>query len=298
MAKKVKKTIPWLMILALIGLTTVGVNFLNSEVKAGTEQSATPSGTVNNVGPTVSAVNITDSTITLTENGTTNVTVTATITDTNGSEDVNSATATLYLVSAGTSCNDDDNDCYTDISCTIATSTGNNATATCAATDIQFHAIPGSWGAYVIGADDDAATSTATDTTPSTLSTLLALVVSGTISYDALDPGSNMASTTKALNATTTGNAAIDVQIKGDDMTYGSTGTIAVTNQRYSTTTDDAWALANTASSSYVTFEVDMAKPTAAPSNQGEIIYWAWAVPDTTPDGSYSGTNYFNAVAD
>ncbi len=298
MAEKAKKTIPWLMILALIGLTTVGVNFLSSEVEAGAEQSTAPSGTVNNVGPTVSAVNITEPTITLTENATTTVTITATITDTNSSSDVDSATATFYLITEGTDCSADDNNCYPDISCTIATSSGNDATATCITYDVQFHAIASTtgWGAYVLGADDDAATSSATDTTPSTVSTLLALVVGGTITYDALDPGSNMASTTKALNATTTGNAAIDVQIKGDAMTYGATGTIAIENQRFSTTTDDAWASADTASSSYVTVGVDMAKPTAAPSNQGEIIYWAWGVPDTTPDGSYSGTNYFTAV--
>jgi len=297
-AKKIKKSLSWLVILALVCLSTAGVNFFSSEVKAGTAQQSIPSGSVNNIAPTVSAVNITDATVTLTENGTTSVTITATITDTNGGDDISSATGLFYLVSEGTSCNDDDNDCYTNISCTLGATDGNNKNATCTASDIYFHAIPGSWGAYVLAADNDAATGSATDTTPSTVATLNALIVTGTISYDALNPGANMASTTKAVNATTTGNAAIDVAIKGDAMTFGSTGTIAVTNQRYSTTTNDAWASANTASSSYVSLEVDMAKPTTHPSDAGDIIYWAWAVPSGTPDGTYSGTNYFNAVSD
>lgn len=286
------------MILALICLTVVGVDFFSSDVRAGDVQQATPSGTVNNVAPTVSAVNITDATVTLTENSTTNITITATITDTNSGDDISSATATFYLVSEGTSCSDDNNNCYTDIGCTLGTTDGNDKNATCTATDIYFHATPGSWGAYVLTADDDGATGSATDTTPSTVDTLYALIVTGTISYDALNPGANMASTTKAVNATTTGNAAIDVQIKGDAMTFGATGTIAITNQRYSTTTNDAWASATAASSSYVSFEVAMAKPTTSPSDVGDIIYWAWGVPSGTPDGSYSGTSYFNAVSD
>lgn len=298
MAEKIRKSLSWLVILALVCLTTTGVNFLSSGVKAGVEQSTTPSGDVNNIAPTVSAVNITDATITLTENGTTSITITATITDTNGGNDISSATGLFYLVSEGTSCNDDDNDCYTNISCTLGATVGNDKNATCTATDIYFHAIPGSWGAYVLATDDDAATGSATDTTPSTVNTLNALIVTGTISYDALNPGTNMASTTKTVNATTTGNAAIDVQIKGNAMTFGATGTIAITNQRYSTTTNDAWASANTASSSYVSLEVDMAKPTTHPSDAGDIIYWAWGVPSGTPDGTYTGTDYFNAVSD
>jgi len=73
---------------------------------------------------------------------------------------------------------------------------------------------------------------------------------------------------------------------------------IAATNQKFSTTTNAAWADGIGLTGSYVTHEVDLAKPTTSPSDAEEVIYWGWAVPASTPSGSYTGTNYLNAVED
>lgn len=263
--------------------------------------------------PTVSSVSLNGgNNITLSENSTTLVSATGTVSDGDGYSDISSIIGKIYRSGVGGGCSADNNNCYEDSSCATSSCDGSSCTATCEF-NVYFYAEPTDDGTYTIAQgwdtqkwvswikaiDSQNASSSATNTSQTVdVNSLAALIVDTSITYDALDPGQNMASTTKQVYATTTGNVPIDVQIKGDAMTYGVTGTIAITNQRYSTTTNCAWASATAASSSYVTLEVDMAKPTTHPSGSTDIIYWAWGVPGGTPDGSYSGTNYFNAVED
>jgi hypothetical protein len=303
MSEKIKKsfsqclaTFALIVISVLVLLNATGTDFSVPEVKAGAATSSA-SGQVGNASPSVSAVNVTSDPITLTENSTTSITITGTVTDTNGGSDISAATATLYAISSGDSCSANDNNCYTNITCTLGTVSGNDRNATCTTNSVYFHADPGSWGAKILASDASAASGSATDTTPSTINTLLALIVSGTISYDTLNPGANMTNLTKEVTATTTGNAAIDVQIKGDDMTGVPAGTITITNQRYATSSV-LWASGNIATSTYQNFEVDLGKPTSHPSTSTDIVYWGWAVPGGTPIGTYTGTNYFNPISD
>jgi len=303
MAKKIRKILPWLLILALIG-GTMGL-ITTSLVKA--EEQATTSGQVNNVAPTVSGVDLNAGTdITLTANTTTTVSCAATITDENGGDDISSCTAVIYRSGVGASCTADNNNCYIvgSSDCILGSAVGNDKNATATA-DIYFHADPTDTGTYsadtwqcqITGEDAGGLTGSGTDSSPPELNTLIAVTVDSSITYDALNPGQNMANLTKTVNVTTTGNAAIDIQLKGDDMTSGE-NTIAVGNQRYSTTTDDAWANGTALTGSYATLEMELPKPTTSPSDSTDTIYWGWAVPSGTPAGTYTGTNYFNPVAD
>jgi len=309
MAEKIRKILPAFLILILVAVTI-------GEIRADVETPST-SGQVNNVAPSVSGVNLADADsgdIGLTENTTTTVYCTATITDTNGGADISSCTAVIYRsgVAGGAGCTPNNNNCYSvsSANCTLGSAVGNDKNATATAY-IYFHADPTDTGTYATaqgydsqtwqcqlkGIDAANASSTATDSTPPDITTLTALNTDSSITYDALNPGSNMASTSIALNATTTGNVPIDVQLKGDDMTYGATGTIAVGNQKYATSTA-AWASGTALTTNYINLEVDMAKPTTSPSDSTDIIYWGWQVPSGTPSGTYSGTNYINAVED
>ncbi|GAI29745.1 unnamed protein product, partial [marine sediment metagenome] len=197
-----------------------------------------------NAIPTVSAVNLTPSPIVLTENTTTTVTCTATITDTDGGVTISSATGTIYRSGVGYSCSQDDNNCYPNKTCTLSAADGNNKYATCTA-DIWFHADPTdagvyegeTWQCYIIAEDDQAATATNTDDTPPELNTLNALIVTGSISYGTLAAGAT-SSASEIVVATTTGNAAIDVNISGTDMTT-STYSIPVSHQEYATSSVD-----------------------------------------------------------
>ena len=308
MAEKIRKILPAFLILILVAVTI-------GEIRADVETPST-SGQVNNVAPSVSGVNLADADsgdIGLTENTTTTVYCTATITDTNDGADISSCTAVIYRsgVAGGAGCTPNNNNCYSvsSANCTLGSAVGNDKNATATAY-IYFHADPTDTGTYATaqgydsqtwqcqlkGIDAANASSTATDSTPPDITTLTALNTDSSITYDALNPGSNMASTSIALNATTTGNVPIDVQLKGDDMTY-SGNTIAVGNQRYATSSV-AWASGIALTGSYVTLEIDLPKPTVSPSNSTTTIYWGWQVPTGKPSGTYTGTNYFNAVED
>lgn len=267
-----------------------------------------------NATPTVDSVSLNNgNSITLTENTTTLVSATGTVSDADGYTDITSVQGKLYRsgVSGAENCTLDNNNCYEDTSCATSNCSGNTCDYTCDY-NLQFFADPTDtgtyataqgwdtqkWTAWVKVIDSASASSTATNTAETVdVSTLTAINVDSSITYDALDPGQNMANLTKATNATNTGNVPIDVQLKGDDMISGA-NTIAVSNQRYSTTTNDTWANGNQLTSSYVNFEVDLPKPTASPSNSTDTIYWGWQVPSGTPAGTYTGTNYFNAVED
>ena len=247
--------------------------------------------------------------ITLAENTTTLVSATGTVTDTDGYSDITSVIGKIYRSGVGSDCSADNNNCYEDSACATSSCSGNDCTATCDF-NVYFFAEPTDngtyaaaqgwdgqhWVAWIKAIDSLNASSSVTNTTQTVnVNTLTALIIDSFITYTTLDPNQNMADITREVSATTTGNVPIDIQIKGDAMTYGATGTIAIENQRYATSSI-SWASGNAASSTYQTLEMDLPKPTSYPSTSTDIIYWAWGVPSGTPDGTYTGTNYFNAV--
>jgi hypothetical protein len=300
MAEKIKKSIPWVLILALVGLTCgIGFQLGVPKIKADT---VTPTVTVGNAAPTVSNVNLTPDPIVLTENTTTTVTCTATLTDTNGGDDITSATATIYRSGVGSSCTADDNNCYKVSSCTLGTPVGDDVDATCTV-DIWFHADPTDSGTYstetwqceVTAIDSQGATGSATDSTPPELNTLNAIIVTASINYGTLLPGAT-SSVSEITTATTTGNAAVDVQLSGTDMVSGA-DSIPVSQQEYATSSV-AYGSGTDLTSTPTALELESLKPTTHPSDQADDIYWRIGIPDGQPAGTYTGTTTVDAIAD
>ena len=173
--------------------------------------------TIGNTIPLASGVSLNSGgAITLTENTTTSVNVSGTVTDNNGCLDLQSVAVVIYK--QGTHCDapgDVDNDtCYYYIDNSPSTS------ATCAgASDltyatstnfqVQYYADPGTWVAEVIPSDESLGTAS-TDT--QTLNELQAIDVSSSISYGTVAAGENSTGDHTAA-VTNTGNAAIDIQI-------------------------------------------------------------------------------------
>ena len=265
-----------------------------------------------NAAPTVSDVSLNGgSSITLSENTTKSVSATGTVSDTNGYANITSVIGKIYRSGVGSDCSADNNNCYSAASCATSSCASNDCVATCSY-NVQFYADPTdtgtystaqgwntqTWVAWIKAIDASNASSSATNSSQTVdINTLPAVTVTNSITYDSLNPDQNMTNLTKEVTATTTGNVPIDLQIKGDNMTYGATGTIAIANQRYATSSV-LWASGNIASSTYQNFEVDLGKPTSHPSTSTDIVYWGWAVPSGTPVGTYAGTDYFNPVED
>ena len=295
-----------LVVLGFYFLPDISVDVFVPEAQA---DIANTSVTVSNVAPTVSGVSLNaGSNITLTENTTTTVTCVGTLTDNNGGADITSASSTIYRSGVGSSCLADDNNCYpiASANCTLGTVAGNDRPATCTA-DIWFHADPTDSGTYlaetwmceITAIDAGGLTGASSTPTGVEMNTLLALDVTPTIGYGTLTPGETIDPLDRLAVATTTGNAAIDANISGTNMTYGA-NTIDIGQQRYATSSVN-WASTTVnyvATTTATLLEFVTGKPTAHPSNQAQNTYWGIAVPSGQPVGDYTGENTYTVVAD
>ena len=324
MIKKLKKLITEILILALIGLM-VGLNFWIPEVEAATQ--ATSSASVTNALPVASSVCVsddgtgcTDTAINLTEATTKTVTVTFTVTDNNGCEDINShatedTRAVFYRtnVTEGAACTAGNNDCYhiASSACTLSGCTTGGADLDAAfscTVAVQFYADATDAGTYV--ATDWTATAqpydnagtvgtTAADTIE--MNTLTALNVTTTIAYGALALGANTGTTDQTTVVTNTGNNdPIDIQLDGygaiDGDGYSMTctiGTIIIGNERYSLTAATDWStktLLTDTAANVSTF--NLAKGASSTKN----VYWGFGMPSTGVGGSCTGKVNFTAI--
>ncbi len=272
----------------------------------------TPQVTVGNAAPTVSAVNISPATITVTENGTTTVTVTATVTDSNGCSEVftgGTIKAALYRssISGGGSCSADFNNCYRNITmtdtggtCTGGADTSGNASGTvqvwyiAEATDASSSFSAQTWQAEVVATDSSNASTSATDGTPPELSTTLAMTVTASINYGTLAAGAT--STAQTATITNTGNYnSTDSNFSGVNLESGA-NSIPVGNQKYSTTTNEAWDYMDYTLDGTPTFrKLNITKATATTSPSTQSNYWAIQVPGGQAAGTYTGTTTITA---
>lgn len=310
MPDKIKKSIPW-VVFTISAILLIGIGFYSfwfpPRVQADT---LTPSVTVGNATPTVSAVSLNDgSGFSLTENVTTSIECTATITDPNNYGDISSATGTVYRSGVGASCTNNDNNCYqlTSSDCPLSSGSGSTKYATCTV-DIWFHAesTDGSapsysgewWECQITATDAGSLTHSATNSIETVdLGSSNALIVTGSISYSTMAPGAT-SSASQEITATTTGNVAIDINVSGTGMATSSYY-MATSSQEYATSSVTYGnAEATDLTDSAVALEVDLPKPDTHPSTSTDIIYWRIGVPSEQEKGDYTGTTTIAAKTD
>jgi len=259
--------------------------------------------TISNATPTVSTViiNSATSSINLTENSTTTVTVTATVEDTNGCGDIATTTLKFYRSAKGSSCSADENDCYSS-SCaqdggSCAGGTDTVATYTCLAnlwyyadpTDVGTVYADQNWVALVTS--QDAATASHFASSTIEVNSLLAFDVSSPIAYGSLSFGATSGQATSTL--TNTGNIRLYAQVSGTNMTCSS-GSITVGQQHYSMTGGFDWSSGTTLSGSAATTTIDLVQRTTTITT--DDIYWKLQAPASLAGGTCSGQNTFTAV--
>ncbi len=262
--------------------------------------------TTANQAPTVDSITISPNPeIDLVADGQKTVTITATITDNDGCEEVftdGSITGVFYDAdTVADTCSADDNNCYPSLTLTEVGNTCDGAgdyTGDAEVTvDVWFHANPGSnWTAKVTATDSSSDSGSNTQTVQINTLNAFKLDVSE-INYGTVNPDS--VSSQQTVLITTTGNTAVDVQLSGDDMTW-SGNTILVTQQKYSDSSGFDWDSEGTAlTGTPVCYELSTTKPTDNPSNQSETIYWKLKVPTgKLAGGPYTATNDFDVVSD
>ncbi len=261
--------------------------------------------------PTISNISLNGaSDISLVEGTTTNVTMTATVTDLNGYSDLVFGTSTLYRSAVGASCTANQNNCYqmASTSCAYSSCAGNACTLTCTA-PMQYFADPTDTGVYAgqhwlttIAAQDstglrDTQTISGVGVNVSTLWGLA--VNTANIIFPQLHPGENSTSTNVTTTVQNTGNAVINIKLLGSNLTnVASTTYIPVGSQEYSTTTFayGSCAACQYLSGSATNVTIDIPKPSSTTTPSVGNVYWGISIPTGVGADSYSGSNTFIAT--
>jgi hypothetical protein len=278
----------------------------------GATQGANVGIVVNNVAPSISAITLNGgSDITLTEATTTNVPITATVTDANSCQNISSVSSTVYrsaVTYAGcdTGGEADANSCYAVITCSVVggsciDNTDSSANYTCIVS-MQYHADPTdastqytaqNWLNTIIAADGTNTTNTEIGVGVEVLS-LIGYDTTGSISYGNLDVGQSNDPLSKVVTITATGNVGLDVEFSGTDMTGSST--IGVGNQKHSFSTPTSYASGTALTGSATEYEINVLKTTTTGTPQTKNSYWGLLIPGGTIPGVYTGNNTITAV--
>lgn len=276
---------------------------------------------INNVAPGVSAVTLNGGLdITLTEGTTTNVTVTATVTDNNSCQDITTVETSVYrsaITYTGCDANaeDNNNNCYAQVSCSLGgantcdSASDASASYTCTVA-LQFHAestddypLTGTiqyeaqnWLSTVNAIDDDSATGNDEVETGVEVDSLLAMDITASINYGALDVGESNDPLDKITTVTATGNVGLDQELSGTNLTDGSTGVIPVANQKYALAGSTSYASGTALSGTPTEVELNCQKTSVTGSPATKDTYWGILIPASVPPGPYTGQNTVTAV--
>lgn len=273
---------------------------------------ASTSVTVSNATPVVSAVALNGgSAISLTENTTTSLAITATVTDSNSCEDVftsGTISAVLYRtgVTASSSCTSDARNCYRNITlvevgntCNGTSDTSGDAVATATIwyfsdpTDTSSSYSGQGWTAAVTATDGSSAS--ASSTAVVALNSLYALNVTASITFGSLASGAS-STADQVATSTNTGNFKIDNEISGVDMTAGSF-TLVAGNQKFGTSSAAHPDLTYTLSTSATAINLDVPVAVTSTNPTSTVAsFWRINIPSGSRTGSYTGTNTFTAI--
>lgn len=262
--------------------------------------SSTQQFSMNN-SPLVSNVVVNgNSSITLTENSTTTISWTGTVTDSDGYQNLSSAIGKLYRSDLGSSCSSSNNNCYSDSECNFTECNGNTCLANCSA-DIYFFADPTDDGDYVdenwegfIKVTDNYSEigSTTSSSTLTDMNSLKAFSVGSSIVYGEVFAGSDTGSSNTVTTITNTGNTLINLEINGDYMCTNYPDcdgqSIEPEYQEYNLSSF-TYGTGTTLSISPAVVNIGLSQPTVYPSNSFRNIYWGIGIPNSKEPGSYQG---------
>ena len=281
------------------------------------------SATINNATPSVDTITISDTSlgssignIDLNENTTKTVYVHGAYSDANGCSDVatsGSLTLRFFLTPSGSTCTQNDTNCYTTGStgytCNYSTvpgdscSGGSDTTANYeCSVPLQYFAVPtdnGSpnqftdWRGLITAVDGSNATGTLYYGVE--VNTLRALDVTASINYGSLSVGATSGTDVPSTITNTGNDDDLDVEISGTSMAC-TAGTIAVGNQKYSLTASEAYGSMIALSGTPVTQQTNIPAATVVATPSTDDVYWKLQVPNGV-SGSCSGTTTFSAVA-
>lgn len=234
--------------------------------------------------PNISSIQI-DNPIILTTGATKRVVCNASLSYAEGIASITSVNATLYDKSIGSGSADNNNNHYTNASCTQTDSDTNNANYTCSF-DLWYYANNASWACNVTAIDTEGITGS--NTADTTVNELYGITISpAELNYSILNMGEN---STEDINITiiNLGNKEMDITLQGYGLSVGdglsmdcTTGNISVEKERYSLNQGDDYSIMYELTSN--SFQVDtfnLAKQTITGVNSTKKVYWKMGMPN------------------
>lgn len=288
-----------------------------TEVFAGVGEDNTTSITILGVGNSFPEVQNTsiennDSAVALTPNSTKTIQCVSIIVDYNGDSDINSTWATFYdTASSSHGAPDDNNDHYTNTSCSLNTSYGDMYSALSNCTfEVEYYANPQTWRCNVTANDSSSAEATGYDEID--ISQLLALGLPDVINYSTVNATS--VSNEVAANVTNVGNVQVNLSLEGYartqgdgyamNCTYGSLQNISIDYEKYNLTNSTQGSLsltefeANytnlTSTASIKTFELNYRQNDTV-NKAIDTTYWRIYIPKGVA-GTCTGNIVFGAT--
>jgi len=242
--------------------------------------------------PSVGPVSVTNP-INLNAGTTKTITCNATVSDADGWQNISLVNATLWDSTATTEgAADDNNNHYTNASCSIGTNTSATDVPVTCAFSLQYYANNGTWTCKIRAWDGLNESSNQTSTT---INPLIALSIPSTINFGLMSLGETSSNTTENETAVENyGNVQIDVDLSGDGMVC-TIGSIPVENIRYSSIDNTSYASMTSLTTSATTLDLNIPQRTNGASFK--ITYWKIQIPNTGVGGSCSNTITFTAVA-
>lgn len=296
-----------IIVAAVVGIVFVMTGAIDSTSNTATVTNATPSVTV-----TAASTGAGTADVTLTENTTTTAYIYGTGTDTNGCDDIDTATSwdsTLYRTNlgAGNGCTADNANCYSDSSATLTLGACTALSGTTTITyqfayPVQYYADPTdsgtygatSWTGYVRTVDEAAsAVGTGSDTVEINTTTALE-VDTGDLAFGSVTLGTTAGPRTIVIK--NTGNSTIDYSIAASGAMSCTRGTVAANRTQYSFAT--ATHSADGGDSKGIqgaTEDRNLAKATASASSS-ESSYFRLNIASGA-GGACSNTVTFTAIA-
>ena len=274
-------------ILVFVSFTATSVFSVNNDAFNMTVDIGNTAPTISNTTMTFNdAVSGTD--IILTASSNTNiVSCNATASDVNGWQDIVSAAARFYHSTSTSNGADDKNNHYSANNgslavgnCNLGSGSGNTVPVVCQIY-LEHEATNGTWTCNITV--NDSASANAWNTTTNTVAQLVAMTVyNDTLAYGSMSPDSN--SSTLAANVTNEGNVQVGVQVNGTAMICNVTGSVPLTNIKYSATNQayEVMTTALTGSAATVsgfTLVPQGISPFADDQNATLNTYWAIGVP-------------------
>ncbi|MFH1649712.1 MAG: hypothetical protein ABIA93_04140 [Candidatus Woesearchaeota archaeon] len=261
---------------------------------------------ITNSAPFITRVTIDENvgafaTLTLSQGGTRQILCNVTVTDYNSVADIANVNATFFHSSVTVTDPNDNNNHYTNDTCSQVADDGlNTANYTCIF-DVFYYANNGTWTCNASTIDQQAFTGSLSNT--STIDPLYAINVTPTIDYGNMAVGD--ISNNETLNITNFGNRDINITVLGygeaelDDLSMVCDyGNISIGNQHFSLTPVDFGSkqvLATTATQVTALTVIQQTNDSMAVTN---TTYWQLEIPlDENPAGQCNGTVVVEAIA-